>query len=485
MPPNEAVSSILNNDLAAQPRAFARSTIWDREEGRNEWWRYAAQPFVLVLGFLILAVISAISVFLVVLAQSDARLVRHTLEVENQLSGLRALVQNAESGQRGYLLTGDPIYLDDYRNGVDAILPATAELKVLTADNPVQQQSLVTLEPIVLERLDKLRDVVRHHDAGDSAATIALLRAGQGRALMQDISRIIDRMIDEERRLLELRTSKAARTNVFLLVVNLAGIALMMGLGALSILTVRRMAEEAWRDSEKRADELQAAVRELDAFSYSVSHDLRTPLRAIDGFSRILLKQHASALGSEARDYLQSVCDNAVQMGRLVNDLLAFSRLSRKPLSKQHITTRAIVEQVLREVRQQAEGRCVDVSIGHLPQIWGDPALLKQVFMNLIDNAFKYTRMRANAVIEIGSREIVNEQVFFVRDNGAGFDMQYADKLFGVFQRLHRAEDFEGTGVGLAIVQRIVQRHGGRVWAEAAVGRGATFYFTTEVPNHG
>jgi PAS domain S-box-containing protein len=231
--------------------------------------------------------------------------------------------------------------------------------------------------------------------------------------------------------------------------------------------------------------QLQAAVNELDAFSYSVSHDLRAPLRAIDGFSRILLKQYGSSLAEEPREYLQLVRDNTVQMGNLVDDLLAFSRLGRQPLSKQQVPTGSIIEQILSDARQQANGRCVRVSVGEIPDLWGDPRLLKQAFANLIQNAFKYTRMRAEAVIKIGSSQIGGERVFFVRDNGAGFDMQYADKLFGVFQRLHRAEDFEGTGVGLAIVQRIIERHGGRVWAEAVVDEGATFYFTTEVPPHG
>jgi PAS domain S-box-containing protein len=230
---------------------------------------------------------------------------------------------------------------------------------------------------------------------------------------------------------------------------------------------------------------LNAAIRELDAFSYSVSHDLRAPLRAIDGFSRIVIEQCASILPPESREYLQLVRDNAVQMGHLVDDLLAFSRLGRKPLSKQPVPVGPIIEQVLHDARQQADGRSVSVSVGELPVLWGDPALLKQVFVNLIGNAFKYTRIRPKAVIEIGSYEIDGEQVVFVRDNGAGFDMKYADKLFGVFQRQHRAEDFEGTGVGLAIVQRIIQRHGGRVWAEAAVDQGATLYFTTELQHHG
>jgi PAS domain S-box-containing protein len=230
--------------------------------------------------------------------------------------------------------------------------------------------------------------------------------------------------------------------------------------------------------------QLQAAVSELEAFSYSVSHDLRAPLRAIDGFSQILLKQYGSMLTGEPREYLQLVRDNTLQMGHLVDDLLAFSKLGRQALSKQQVPTRRIVEQVLCDLRHQREGRSVSISIGEMPPIWGDPALFKQVFVNLIDNAFKYTRMRERATVEIGSCVIDGEQVFFVRDNGAGFDMQYAGKLFGVFERLHRAEDFEGTGVGLAIVQRIVHRHGGRIWAEAELDRGAAFYFTAEASGH-
>jgi PAS domain S-box-containing protein len=245
---------------------------------------------------------------------------------------------------------------------------------------------------------------------------------------------------------------------------------------AIRDITERKRFESTLRDKNI---ELQTAVNELDAFSYSVSHDLRAPLRAIDGFSQILLKQYGKALSEEPREYLQLVRDNSLQMGHLVDDLLAFSRLGRTSLTKRKVLTGTVVEQVLRNVRQQTEGRSVSVSVGHLPPIWGDAALIKQVFVNLIGNAFKYTRLRADATVEIGSHDTDGERVYFVRDNGAGFDMQYADKLFGVFQRLHRADEFEGTGVGLAIVQRIIQRHGGRVWAEAAVNRGATFSFTT------
>jgi PAS domain S-box-containing protein len=257
--------------------------------------------------------------------------------------------------------------------------------------------------------------------------------------------------------------------------------------GILVTAAIRDITERKRHESalQEKNSELQVAVNELDAFSYSVSHDLRAPLRAIDGFSQILLKQYAPLLSGEPRKYLQRVRDNTERMGHLVDDLLRFSRLGRQPLAKQLVPTDTIVGQALRDARQQAPGRSVNVVVGDLPPVWGDAALLKQVFANLIDNAFKYTQLREAAVVEIGCRRIDDEQVFVISDNGVGFDMQYAGKLFDVFQRLHRAEDFAGTGVGLAIVQRIVQRHGGRVWAEAAVDRGATFYFTTEgSPSH-
>jgi signal transduction histidine kinase len=228
----------------------------------------------------------------------------------------------------------------------------------------------------------------------------------------------------------------------------------------------------------ERTAQLEAANKELEAFSYSISHDLRAPLRAIHGFSRILLEEHAPHLAPEAQHYLRSVRDNAQHMGQLIDDLLTFARLSRQPLKRQRVECADLVRQVLEELGGEYAGRRVDIAIGDLPLCQADPALLKQVLVNLCTNALKFTRHREVAVIEIGCREAGGECVYFVKDNGVGFDMQYVGKLFGVFQRLHRANEFDGTGVGLAIVQRIISRHGGRVWAEAAVNQGATFYFT-------
>jgi PAS domain S-box-containing protein len=233
----------------------------------------------------------------------------------------------------------------------------------------------------------------------------------------------------------------------------------------------------------RRTAELEAANKELEAFSYSVSHDLRAPLRAINGFAGIVLEDYGSQLPEEGRGYLERVRNGGRRMGELIDDLLAFARLSRQPLGRHPVDTAQMVPAVLAELTSGANGRSLEIKTGPLPVCEADPVLLRQVWVNLLSNAIKYTRKRAPALIEVGSEEKEGECVFFVRDNGVGFDMRYANKLFGVFQRLHRAEDFEGTGVGLAIVQRVIHRHGGRVWAEAEPDRGATFYFTLKGTN--
>jgi PAS domain S-box-containing protein len=230
----------------------------------------------------------------------------------------------------------------------------------------------------------------------------------------------------------------------------------------------------------ERTAQLEAANKELEAFSYSVSHDLRAPLRAVDGFSQAVIEDFGPQLPEGGRRYLQTIREGSQRMAALIDDLLAFSRLGRQPLNKRPVDTRQLVHECLEELKPQQADRRVEIKVGELPSCSGDRALLKQVLLNLLSNALKYSRQREPAVIEIGYRREKSGDTYFVCDNGTGFDMRYASKLFGVFQRLHRAEDYEGTGVGLAIVQRIVHRHGGRVWAEAALDRGATFYFTLQ-----
>jgi hypothetical protein len=228
-----------------------------------------------------------------------------------------------------------------------------------------------------------------------------------------------------------------------------------------------------------RSAQLETANKELESFSYSVSHDLRAPLRHIDGYIQMLVENAASTLSSEARRYLNVITGASRQMSDLIDDLLEFSRMGRGEMRASSVDLDALVRETARTLEMSAQGRNIVWKVAPLPAATGDPAMLKQVLVNLLGNAVKYTRPRDPAEIEIGSAgEEDGRVIVFVRDNGVGFDMKYADKLFGVFQRLHRAEEFEGTGIGLANVRRIIARHGGRVWAEGKTGEGAAFYFT-------
>lgn len=253
-------------------------------------------------------------------------------------------------------------------------------------------------------------------------------------------------------------------------------------LSSIRDVTERRQTEEQIRklnsELSRKVSDLGALNKELEAFSYSVSHDLRAPLRHIDGFARILKEEHAAGLSPDSLRYLDRVLEAANNMGHLVDDMLNLSRIGRKDLALRCTKLDELVREVREELTAEAEHRDIAWRIEPLPEADCDPGLLKLVFVNLLSNAVKFTRSREHAVIEIGARQADGVTTYSVRDNGVGFDPKYADKLFGVFQRLHRQEDFEGTGVGLAIVQRVIQKHGGKVWAESQLDRGATFLFT-------
>ncbi len=242
--------------------------------------------------------------------------------------------------------------------------------------------------------------------------------------------------------------------------------------------SVRRMNAELEQRVRERTAQIEAAYHEMEAFSYAVSHDLRAPLRHIEGFAGMLKDKASGSLDESGRQILENISISSRKMSRLINDLLTFARMGRTQMHKTRVKLTDLIQEVLYDMNKEIEGRAIEWRIGSLEAVDGDPAMLRLVLVNLISNAVKYTRVRTPARIEIGQTSTDAESIFSIRDNGVGFEMSNAKKLFGVFQRLHRADEFEGTGIGLANVRRIIERHGGHTWAEGAVNQGATFYFS-------
>jgi PAS domain S-box-containing protein len=522
-------------------------------------------------------------------------------------------MKDSETGQRGYLITGDDRYLEPYNAAVVGIQDSVQRLKHLTEDNPRQQARIPPLEKQISAKLKELALTIALRKKDPEAARQVVL-TDEGRKIMGVIRAQVQEMQQEERDLLVTREREsrqsylvAALTILITVVLGLgmvgaivyvlqrylaerqkaarslarlaaivessddailskdlngiiqtwnAGAERLFGyraeeaigqpitlllpperiqeeeqilervlsgqrvehletvrvtkdgrpidvsvtvspvkdqdgqiIGASKIIrdiTDRKRAEEELRSLkdelehrvEQRTAELAASNGELEAFSYTVSHDLRAPLRHITSFVALLDEEAQASLNEQCRHYMQNISEAAQRMGQLIDDLLTFSRIGRAAMTVRPVSLRRLVDEARTELASETDGRAIDWEIGSLPEVSGDPALLRSVMVNLLSNAIKYTRRCETARIEVGCREEAGEVICFVRDNGAGFDMKFSDKLFGVFQRLHRAEDFDGTGIGLASVRRAVHRHGGRTWAEGELARGATFYFS-------
>jgi light-regulated signal transduction histidine kinase (bacteriophytochrome) len=313
-----------------------------------------------------------------------------------------------------------------------------------------------------------------------SVKTIAL--EGAGRRELGVIHRLITEMDSDERQAMNGRVADSAVGTKNTIVLLGIGAFLQLVLLAWVYYLIRHDITERRRvagELQRRGELLEAANKELEAFSYSVSHDLRAPLRHIDGYAALLRKSVEASLNEKGARYLQTISDAAKQMGQLIDDLLVFSRMGRQEMLRTSVNLEQLIKSILADLRLDLQGREISWTIAPLPEVKGDPAMMRQVFVNLITNAIKFTGTRSQASIQIGvDRPSSEEIVIFVRDNGVGFDMEYACKLFGVFQRLHRADEFEGTGIGLANVRRIVHRHGGQTWAEGIPDKGATFFIS-------
>lgn len=530
--------------------------------------------------------------------------VLHTHEVRDILAAALAGVQSVETGARGYVITGDSQFLEEYEQGRAAIGQTLPRLRLLVTDNPKRQSQIDLLEPLVEQKLAVSgRNIAIRREQGLTQAAADVATA-EGKDIMDRIRAVLATLQAEENRLLAQRL-EASRLHGKQTVAMLAGGLILNGLLVLAvILLIRRdwrIREEAkqelerffslsldflcissadgyfkrvspavtdtlgwtveeflarpfienvhpedrpatlreveaqivegrkvlsfenryrhkdggWRvlswksvpqpgglmyatardvterkenerayrqlhaDLQRRARELEAANAELEAFSYSVSHDLRAPLRHIDGYAQLLRKQAGAQLDASGQRYLDNIGVSARNLGVLIDELLTFSRMGRAEMRWLPVDMGEAVTEVVRTLEPETQGRGITWQVAELPTVRADPVMLRQVWSNLLGNAVKYTRDQPQPCIEIAHRlDQTDGHVFSVRDNGAGFDMQYAAKLFGVFQRLHGANEFEGTGIGLANVRRIIHRHGGRTWAEGTVGVGATFHFS-------
>jgi signal transduction histidine kinase len=459
----------------------------------------------------------------------------HSRDVISAIGDYATGTKAASAAVADYYKTANDADIPAFAAAVATVHSAIDHIQQLTKDNPAQLRNVTELRSQSDQAFDLVRQSMELRHQGKTAAESLAGIATQIRPVSISLNKTYTAMLDEENNLLKSRSDGQAVASRSAKRLELWGgiIAFLLMGGALAIFwresSVRLRAEhllaqtnaqlekrvrertievqrvnDLLRDENaervaaeeeirllnavleqrviERTSQLQASNQELEAFCYSVSHDLRAPLRHIDGFSKILMEDFSSQLTPEAAHCLDRIQKSINNMGLLVDALLNLSRLTRKGIAPQRVPLGDIVNAARNELQTELAGRNVTWRIGALPVVQGDPSLLKQVFVNLLANAVKFTRNRESAVIEVFQLEGKDETTILIRDNGVGFNMKYADKLFGVFQRLHTSEQFEGTGVGLATVQRIIQKHGGRVWAESEPEHGASFYFTVGIP---
>lgn len=422
--------------------------------------------------------------------------VEHTEKVIVQLGNILTYVKDMEIASRSIAITSNPEFLAGFDQALSG-LANFGSLRQLIQDNPTQQLRLDSLHHYIQKYITFSKKTIELQGKQGQIAAIAHISTMQGKQFGDHIRRIITDIQLEEISLLKQRKQKNHQSVATLNRLTVTMFILMSGFTLLLLIITGYYLKQI-QEKEKRASELvlinkeldfqheetekqEVANKELEAFSYSVSHDLRAPLRHIGGFVDLLVKNSAANLDEKGLRYLNIISESALEMGNLIDALLNFSRLSRAGLDRKKINTNNTVAAVIKTFSDEITEREVKIIVMDLPETKCDEGLIFQVWINLVSNALKYSRQAKEPVIEIGSANVNRDIVFFIKDNGVGFDMKYADKLFGVFQRLHKARDFEGIGIGLANVNRIVVRHGGKCWAESEINKGATFFFS--LPN--
>ena len=447
---------------------------------------YAGYGVAVIIMLLIGVAVRKIPISL----EESMRWADHTRMVLMRLDEANSAVLEMQVGFRGYLIKPETRFLDSYNLGATHIAESVRQLRQLTIDDREQRPRLARIDALVteVESNMKMRIELRRTRSLEAA-----LAPGANPRSVGDIRELIAQMRETEQGLLDERSLRVkAAVHSTIAAVAAAGLLTMALLAAGALLIHRDLKADRMRVAEIRDLNaslsvqnlrLEEANHELEAFSYSISHDLRAPLRHIDGFANLLKNHAAAGFDDKSRQYLDTISRAALRMGRLIDDLLHFSRMGRTHLAAKDVDSDVMVAEVIREIEVGKEGPPIEWSVTPLPRVQADLPMLKQVWSNLIGNAVKYSGRAPQPRIVISGAAVPasGECIFSVRDNGVGFDMKHAAQLFGVFHRLHSDEQFKGTGIGLAIVRRIIARHGGRTWAEARPGEGAAFYFSLPV----
>jgi len=400
---------------------------------------------------------------------------RRVLQSVEEVRGVLILIENS---QRGFSLTGDETFVKSYNNNQSHLHQIVNELDSATLDNPVQQANIDSLRPLVRKQLDFTTRVIEARKISFEEA-LKEISTKTGQKNMTNLHVVLNDIREEEQALI-LSRSLVVQEGFFRFVyafVGLISVTLVVLLGLVWLINAntrsRAIAEQRLRDAELETKKIN---QDLESFSYSVSHDLRAPLRSINGYSQILIEDYSDKIDSEGNRILNIIINNAKKMGQLIDDLLEFSRLGKQEVRKTLVNVDEQVRTIANELLEREGERKIELNVQQLGSAAIDVNMMRQVWINLIGNSLKYSKNKSVSIIEVGRIPAKDKVVFFVKDNGAGFDMAYMDKLFGVFQRLHKPNEFEGTGVGLALVKRIIDRHNGNIWAEAKVNEGATFY---------